>query len=653
MDEGLYKLQDAWRMAIQKEADSRDLYARMAQMSKDPSIQTLFNFLAGEERRHYERLQTEYARVFEHDMAREKERARIPWLDWDEDSFQLAQDLDKPILLDISAVWCHWCHVMDQTTYDDPQVAALINAEFVPIRVDNDKRPDVNARYNMGGWPTTAFLTPEGDVITGATYVQAEQMKALLEQVASYYRQNKADIQGRVVKLQERRQLAATALPASGLITPALVDSVVQAAVDAYDPLYGGFGTEPKFPHIEVLELLLAVAQHKGEAKLLDMVTHTLTQMAHSGLYDPVMGGFFRYSTTRDWRIPHYEKMAEDNARLATLYLHAYQATGKEDFRETARGIIGYVESTLFDPLRGYFAGSQDADEDYYRLERTGREARRAPFVDWTVYTNWNALLASACLEAASVLEEPRYRQMALRALDFLWQTSYNPERGMYHYFAQSPHLGGLLNDQVRMAAALLDAYEHTGQADYLAKAETLAQLIPMLWGGNGALYDTAVDPQALGRVGDRLQPVTDNGLAAQLFARLYHLTHDESYKQAAANILGAFVEPCASYGFFAADYALAVEWYLQPPLAITVVGSGDDPGTSDLLRQALKVYAPQRVVGAVDPLWEKDRLAALGYPPEPAPVAYVCSGQVCGAPISDPGQIAGAVAALRQNRPG
>ncbi|MBM3136151.1 MAG: DUF255 domain-containing protein [Chloroflexi bacterium] len=653
MDEGLYKLQDAWRMALQKEADSRQLYARMAQMSKDPSIQTLFNFLAGEERRHYDRLQTEYARVFEHDMAREKERARIPWLDWDEDSFQLAKDLDKPILLDISAVWCHWCHVMDQTTYDDPEVAALVNAEYVPIRVDNDKRPDVNARYNMGGWPTTAFLTPEGEVITGATYVQPEQMKALLQQIASYYRQNKADIQGRVATAQARRRLAATALPASGLITPALVDSVVQAAVDAYDPLYGGFGTEPKFPHTEALELLLAVAQHKGEAKLLERVTHTLTQMAHGGLYDPVMGGFFRYSTTRDWRIPHYEKMAEDNAKLATLYLHAYQATGNDDFRQTARGIIGYVESTLFDPLRGYFAGSQDADEAYYRLERAGREARPAPFVDWTVYTNWNALLASACLEAASVLEEPRYRQMALRTLDFLWQTSYNPERGMYHYFEQSPHLEGQLNDQVRMAAALMDAYEHTGQADYLAKAETLAQLIPTLWGGNGALYDTAVAPQALGRIGDRLQPITDNGLAAQLFARLYHLTHDESYKQAAANVLGAFVEPCASYGLFAADYALAVEWYLRPPLAITVVGSGDDPATSDLLRQALKVYAPQRVVGAVDPLWEKDRLAALGYPPEPAPVAYVCSGQVCGAPVSDPSQIAAAVAALRRNRPG
>src|SRR5579875_3527969 len=209
----------------------------------------------------------------------------IAWRPWEAATFAQAQAEDKPILLAISAVWCHWCHVMDETSYSDPEVIETINERFIPIRVDNDRRPDVNARYNMGGWPTTAILTPEGDPITGGTYIPPSQLKRTLDQVAELYKTHKAEI------------------------------------ADGFDPEYGGFGYEPKFPQTDALELLLleyrrSRALGSPDERLYNMLAKTALGMARGGMYDHVEGGFFRYSTTRDWSVPHFEKMAEDHGGL-------------------------------------------------------------------------------------------------------------------------------------------------------------------------------------------------------------------------------------------------------------------------------------------------------------------------------------------------
>ena len=238
----------------------------------------------------------------------------VRWRPWSAETFEAARAADKPILLSISAVWCHWCHVMDETSYSDQRVIELANSEYVPVRVDNDLRPDINQRYNMGGWPTTAFLTPQGDVLTGATYLPPDQMAGALRKVAEFYRANRPAIAAEV--LEGRRRAGALVAASAGSLDPALVDRVLGAVESAYDPEHGGFGTAPKFPQTDAIALLAEQAVLRDEPRLREMARHTLHAMAGGGSYDHVEGGFFRYSTTEDWSVPHFEKMLEDHGGL-------------------------------------------------------------------------------------------------------------------------------------------------------------------------------------------------------------------------------------------------------------------------------------------------------------------------------------------------
>src|SRR5579883_2127179 len=176
----------------------------------------------------------------------------IAWRPWEAATFAQAQAEDKPILLAISAVWCHWCHVMDETSYSDPEVIETINERFIPIKVDTDRRPDVNARYNMGGWPTTAFLTPNGETLYGETYVTPGRMLGLLQYVAEYYRTHKDEIVGEVTK-HDAAVKAAEAAPTAGELSPEIVAEISDSLKANFDFAYGGFGTQPKFPHPEAL----------------------------------------------------------------------------------------------------------------------------------------------------------------------------------------------------------------------------------------------------------------------------------------------------------------------------------------------------------------------------------------------------------------
>src|SRR5258708_24300538 len=218
---------------------------------------------------------------------------------------------------------------MDETTYSHPGIIDLINREYVPVRVDNDVRPDINQRYNMGGWPSTAFLTSSGDILTGATYLPPDQMADALSKVASYYRTNQTDTATRVL---EARQRASSALARGAApLDDAMVDSILESAIAAYDPEYGGFGNAPKFPQTDAILLLLEQSQLRSERKLHEMAVHTPAKMASGGTYDHVEGGFFRYSTTQDWIVPHFEKMLEDHSGL----ISALALAGKDSAPHT------------------------------------------------------------------------------------------------------------------------------------------------------------------------------------------------------------------------------------------------------------------------------------------------------------------------------
>ncbi|HUZ49206.1 MAG TPA: DUF255 domain-containing protein, partial [Candidatus Dormibacteraeota bacterium] len=320
-----------------------------------------------------------------HFSPRANRASEIAWMPWGEEAFARAQREQKAVLLSISAVWCHWCHVMDETSYSDPEIIAAINRDFVPVRIDNDERPDINARYNMGGWPTTVFLAADGTTITGATYLAPPQMHRALAEIARFYREQREDIAARAAELRSRSGSYEASAVAD--LNQSMVAHVVDDIAAGYDAEYGGFGEAPKFPQPEMLELLLAQWRYTGEHRLYEMVARTLREMSRGGMYDHVEGGFFRYSTTRDWSVPHFEKMAEDHGGLLRVLAQLMLWAPTDDIRITLKSALGYVRTVLLDPSTHLFAGSQDADEEYFSLPIDERRKRTAPFVDRRAYT--------------------------------------------------------------------------------------------------------------------------------------------------------------------------------------------------------------------------------------------------------------------------
>jgi hypothetical protein len=425
--------------------------------------------------------------------------------------------------------------------------------------------------------------------------------------------------------------------------------------VEAFDSEHGGFEGTPKFHRADVLEFALAMAHRTGDESLLEVVHKSLQAMAEGDLHDSVSGGFFRYATAADWSSPHYEKMIGDQAQLISLYLRAYQAFGRQAYLEIARGILEYVDDVLWDRDRGFFYSSQESDPEYYARDAHGRSEGQAPYVDKTLFTERNAVVASAYMLAGAVLNEPRYADLAIRAMEFLWQESYQEGLGMYHYLDSQPHVPGLLADQVSVAQAWLDAYEHYGREAYLQRAEILMRFADnALRDTDGRYFDTVATPEAVGRLRRREKPFCENITAAEVHLRLYRLTGREKHRQSAQQTLEALVPFYASLGAGAARFALAVDRLLRRPLLVTVVGENEDPVRAGLLRAARRAYAANKTVQAVDPVWEPARLARLGYPAKPAPAAYVCLGTLCARPTADPNEVlAQAQAMLGQERKG
>jgi uncharacterized protein YyaL (SSP411 family) len=564
----------------------------------------------------------------------------INWHEWNDSAFAEAQTEDKPILLGISAVWCHWCHVMDETSYSDPGVIRLINERFVPIRVDNDQRPDVNRRYNLGGWPTTAFLTPQGELLTGGTYIPPEQMRGYLTQISQVYKDSKQDILQKIAAVNDKRASARGAA-ADGVLSSKIVDNVLQEVHDNFDPLYGGFGDEPKFPHPEAIELALEHYFRSRDETWLQVATLTLTKMASGGTYDQQAGGFFRYSTTRDWSVPHFEKMLEDNAKLLGLLVRARQVTHDELFQTTIRSLTAYVDATLSDAAHGGFYGSQDADEHYYTLTRVERARLPAPYVDRAFYTDWNSLMVSAYLETGDQAQ----REFALKTLGRLWNEMYRADTGLCHFSKEGgpPQLPGQLSDLARAVRAFLDAYQATGDPVHLTRAQTLADaaLATCYDGIAGAFWSEPPGAQDLGllRVPDKA--LNENAAMTEGLTRLYRLTGDEPYRAAAEKTLASFAADYAHFGFTGAEYALAVDHFLNEPVTIHIVGAAAAAPTRELHSAALSLYAPAKIVQLLDPARDAARLAQLGYPAEEGPLAYVCAGRTCLAPVGDAAGIA------------
>jgi uncharacterized protein len=565
----------------------------------------------------------------------------IAWMPWGAQAFERAKSEDKPILLAISAVWCHWCHVMDETSYSDQGVIEAINRNFVPIRVDNDRRPDVNARYNMGGWPTTAFLAPDGTTLTGATYLPPQQFRRALDEIARFYADRKDEIAQHVAELDVRASMRS---PHSGAgLTDAPIVELTSELESAFDEEFGGFGDAPKFPQPEALEFLLSEWRLSERQHLYEMVARTMLSMTRGGTYDHVEGGFFRYSTTRDWSVPHFEKMAEDHAGLLRVLSELLLYAPTNEFRETLVSTTNYVRRVLRDPKTGFFAGSQDADEAYYELPLEERRKGEAPYVDRTSYTNWTCALAGALCLAARALDDDALLDEALQTLDNVAGQLVDEDGLLFHVLApgEAPTVRGLLADQVAYARALLDAHEISGEMRFLSRAESLADaVVANFESSEGGFYDRLRSGEAFGRLAVADRPIVDNGLFAEVLLRLSALTGDSRYREHAESILRLYAQSTRGAGAFAATYARALRRYLCPELSVRIVG---DPATTDAFREAaLRLPTPFAAVRTLSP-----RAAARLEMPAEQPAAYVCVTGACGAPVRDAGALRAAYDAL------
>ena len=307
----------------------------------------------------------------------------IDWQEWGEEVFARARAEDKPILLDIGAVWCHWCHVIDRESYENSAIAQIINQHFVAVKVDRDERPEVDARYQaaisaisgQGGWPLTGFLMPDGRPFFGGTYFPPEDamgrpgFRRILLAVAESYRNKRGEIAEAAESLAAAVAKAESFHEARASFDPGVVESQITSILQLFDMKNGGFGRAPKFPHSSAVDLVLERYQQTKEKHLLAVAESTLEKMARGGVYDQLAGGFHRYSVDERWLVPHFEKMSYDNSELLRNYLHAWQITRNPFLRKTAEGIIGWVDEVLSDQARGGFYASQDAD---YSLEDDG-----------------------------------------------------------------------------------------------------------------------------------------------------------------------------------------------------------------------------------------------------------------------------------------
>jgi hypothetical protein len=300
----------------------------------------------------------------------------IRWHEWGDEAFAAARRENKAMLLDIGAVWCHWCHVMDRESYEDPDVAAIVNEHFIAVKVDRDERPDIDSRYQaavsavsgQGGWPLTAFLTPEGKPFYGGTYFPPNDgygrpsFKRVLLSIAAAYKEKNGDVMEQAKMVESSIAQAESFAGRSGRISTSIIAAIQESAFKMFDPENGGFGQAPKFPHPSALDLLIEQYARTGDENLRGMITTTLEHMANGGVYDQLAGGFHRYSVDEGWVVPHFEKMCYDNSELLKNYVHAWQATGSGFFANVARDIIRWMDEWLSDRERGGFYASQDAD---------------------------------------------------------------------------------------------------------------------------------------------------------------------------------------------------------------------------------------------------------------------------------------------------
>ncbi|MBK8975997.1 MAG: thioredoxin domain-containing protein [Planctomycetes bacterium] len=553
----------------------------------------------------------------------------IEWLEFEPTIFDRAQREGRLVLLVVTEHWCPHCRELMRTSFRAPEVVTAVRESFLATRVDAERRPDVNERYGRGSWPTIAYLTPEGELLCQDGFLDADALVARIRKVTTYYRDNREAIERGIQSLwqraeagEERRRTRA------GHLNAEIVEDVVHAIYEKFDHRYGGWGESAKFAHPEALDFALIMVAKRGDENMREVVALTLDHMAEGAIHDQVDGGFFRFSESRDWRSPNFEKVLEGNASILRCYLEAWQLFERPRYRETARGIVDWMCRFLLDESTGAFFGTLDADADYYALDEAGRRRRDPPRRDRTIYTHANAIVVSNLLKASVVLEDLDLRDRALRTLDFLLENLFDERDGVFHYWDGTYHLPGMLADQAYLIRALVDASQHSGDADLLLPAERIAeQAIERQRAAEGGFYDILLDKRQQGPMRRRNRSILENSVMAEALVRLGYLSRRPEFHDEAVKTLAAFSNDYREYGYYVAGYGRTVDLIYYEPLVITVVGDRGSEAADSLRRAALAPYVPSRIVQMLDPTHDPILIGRSGFAVEDRPVAHVALG--------------------------
>jgi len=651
----------------------------------------------------------------------------VDWHPWGEEAFQKAEAENKPVLLSIGYSACHWCHVMEKESFENEEIAAVMNENFVSIKVDREERPDLDDIYmnavqmltGRGGWPMTVFLTPDGKPFFGGTYFPPEDrygapgFPKVLRAVAQAYRERPNEVEKSVEQILAALNRLSHIEESRRSFSP---DSLAQSAeklAEAYDPDYGGLGRAPKFPNVGVYELFLRHWRKSKSSRFLEMVAHTLTRMAEGGIYDHLGGGFHRYSVDEKWLVPHFEKMLYDNAQLLRFYAQAYTITRAPLFKKTVAETVAYLLREMRDPEGGFYS-TQDADSEgeegkffvwtedevtrivgeeageifcrvydvtesgnfeeknilhptltveqaakFFRLETpqvenliagakaklfAEREKRVKPFRDEKVLTSWNGLMLSGLAEAGKILDGPDCLGAAEKTVDFIFSRMFKNGLLLHTYKDGKAKLLGYLDDYAFVTTGLLDLYEATLVRSNLERSIELADImIREFWDDidGGFVYTGKSHEKLISRA----KPAFDssvpsgNSTATQLLLRLYHYTGDEGYLKRAEKILRLYYDAMEAQPFGFAHMLAALDFYLEKPKEIVLVGDKNGAGEQGLLKKIHGIYLPNKTIQIVTPEVPAGKPSPLlqgKTQRDGRPTVYVCHNFTCPPPVTE-----------------
>jgi uncharacterized protein YyaL (SSP411 family) len=495
-------------------------------------------------------------------MAGMPDGTRVEWRAWGEAAFAEARRTGAPVLLALTATWCGECHEMDARTYGEPRIAANLNDGFVPVRVDVDRNPRVRERYNVGGFPSTVFCTPDGKRIASAGFLGPDGMRDVLDRVRERWDASGAEA-GRVPRsLRDDR-------PPQGPVADRIEERLAGRVDAAFDEEFGGWGDAPKFPLPRTVEFALKRDRAKAR-QTLDAITR--------GLFDEDAGGFFRYARTRDWGDPDRAKLLADNAALVRAFAHAYCYTGEDAYRRPAERTVEYLVDTLW--TGSAFGGSQGPDD---AGDDTG------PRTDLTAFADSNALAVDALLTLAAYTDAERPREYARRTLSTL--RSELVDDGVVRHYADPDAPTLVLADQAWTVAAAVRALQVLGDRDALELARLVADRAIESLFANGVFRDGPSEgPGLLDRP---FHPLDGNVEMADALLDLAALTGEDRYREVAADAIAAFAGAWDRLGVQVAGYGAVAARLRGERLSIDVAA---DPG-EDLHRAALRVADHEAVV--------------------------------------------------------